>query len=300
VLPPDVLRALTTWREMRPNHAHVFADEADKPLALGAGLFREHLLLAGVKRPELHDTRAKDSVAVRVHDLRALFVTVSIAQGRTEHWIRDRTAHRTLTMIDTYRRQARLFAELNLGDLVALDEAIPELRKPVGGPSDGNSKDGERKGSDATRAAKSATLPAAPKPEARILDPLIGVRIPMSEPLLTADARIRPTDRPTDPVEEALATGIEAIAASMANASPAEVVQLADRMASVSRELEARRLARSGVVDLEADAADGSGRYAQRIGREKLPAESFMCSGSWAACSADLRISKVKLATCGR
>jgi hypothetical protein len=47
-----------------------------------------------------------------------------------------------------------------------------------------------------------------------------------------------------DPVEAALAHGVKAIAEAMAKAKPEEIVVLADRMATLARELEARRLGR--------------------------------------------------------
>lgn len=40
----------------------------------------------------------------------------------------DRTGHRSSVMINRYRRAARQVAELDLGTLLPLDEAIPELR----------------------------------------------------------------------------------------------------------------------------------------------------------------------------
>jgi len=47
---------------------------------------------------------------------------------------------------------------------------------------------------------------------------------------------------------------VSAIAASMASASPADLVTLADRMAVLTRELDARRRARSAtVVSLDAE-----------------------------------------------
>jgi integrase len=36
---------------------------------------------------------------VRVHDLRATFVTVSLANGKTETWVQDRTGHKSTLMI---------------------------------------------------------------------------------------------------------------------------------------------------------------------------------------------------------
>jgi hypothetical protein len=56
-----------------------------------------------------------------------------------------------------------------------------------------------------------------------------------------------------DAVEVALAQGLRAIAEAMARAKPEEMVVLADRMATLARELESRRLAaRANLLDLEA------------------------------------------------
>jgi integrase len=72
---------------------------------------------------EASDTR----IPLRAHDLRATFVTVNLAAGKTEAWITDRTGHKSSQMIYRYKRQARTHAELNLGPLRPLYEAIPEL-----------------------------------------------------------------------------------------------------------------------------------------------------------------------------
>lgn len=87
---------------------------------------REYLRKAGVTRPqffEASDTR----IPLRAHDLRATFVTVNLAAGKTEAWITDRTGHKSSQMIYRYKRQARTHTELNLGILKPLHEAIPEL-----------------------------------------------------------------------------------------------------------------------------------------------------------------------------
>ena len=49
--------------------------------------------------------------------------------------MQDRTGHTSSNMINLYRRTARTAAELGLGELLPLDEAIPELRpkKPAKG-----------------------------------------------------------------------------------------------------------------------------------------------------------------------
>ena len=93
-----------------------------------ADRFRRRLKRAGINRPELFD-RSTARLRLRVHDLRATFVTVSLANGKTETWVADRTGHKSSDMINEYRRQARTWAELNLGELAPLDRAIPELAR---------------------------------------------------------------------------------------------------------------------------------------------------------------------------
>jgi integrase len=63
-------------------------------------------------------------MALRAHDLRASFVTIALANGKTETWVADRTGHRSSQMIARYRRQARTAAELGLGAWTPLDAAI--------------------------------------------------------------------------------------------------------------------------------------------------------------------------------
>jgi hypothetical protein len=104
------------------------ADEvfAGLDLPRAAEALRSDLATAGIDRPELFE-RSAARRPLRVHDLRATFVTLALAAGRSETWVADRTGHRSSVMIHRYRRQARQAAELNLGELAPLDGAIPEL-----------------------------------------------------------------------------------------------------------------------------------------------------------------------------
>lgn len=95
-------------------------------LAGHAARFRDHLKLAGVKRATLHEQTA-ERMRVRLHDLRATFITIALANGKSETFVADRTGHRLSIMINRYRRAARTAAELGLGELTRLDLAIPEL-----------------------------------------------------------------------------------------------------------------------------------------------------------------------------
>ena len=131
-LGDDVVRALRRWHVLRgtPKRGFIFADKKGHRLKdwhLAARL-RDALKLAGVDRPELYEKSATRQ-PVRVHDLRATFVTLALATGRSETWVADRTGHRSSVMINRYRRSARTAAELGQGWLVPLDATIPELAK---------------------------------------------------------------------------------------------------------------------------------------------------------------------------
>lgn len=159
-LNPSVVDALKLWRK------HFRADADDNAFVLvepdirkhpaprrvnvdrSAVRFRRHLKKAEVDRPALFENTATRR-QIRIHDLRATFVTLSLAHGRTEAWIADRTGHRSSIMINRYRRAARKVEELGLGELAPLDEAIPELAalkpKPQPAPQPGSDGGGERK-----------------------------------------------------------------------------------------------------------------------------------------------------------
>jgi integrase len=123
-LTPGVARALATYKP----------DGVDAGTSIFAGLdhgrlaevFRSDLCVASVERPELTE-RSANRRPIRAHDLRATFVTLALANGKTEAWVADRTGHKSSAMINKYRRQARQAAELKLGELAPLDEAIDEL-----------------------------------------------------------------------------------------------------------------------------------------------------------------------------
>jgi integrase len=114
-----------------------------------AQVFRSDLGEAEVTRPELFsDTAARKQI--RVHDLRSTFVTLSLANDKTETWVADRTGHKSSTMINRYRRQARQAAELKLGALARLDLAIPELApKAANRPPEPGQKPGQKGSSGA-------------------------------------------------------------------------------------------------------------------------------------------------------
>ncbi len=117
----DVLRALTEWRK-RNTSALVFdglaTDRGDLAIT-----FRADLRAAGVVRPDLFehgDTR----IAIRCHDLRASFVTIALAVGKSEAWVTGRTGHKSSQMLRLYQRQAQTAQELGFTWFEPLDQVI--------------------------------------------------------------------------------------------------------------------------------------------------------------------------------
>lgn len=125
-LSPGVPEALMALRNGAADDARVF------PLSYSrkdAARFRADLKLAGVKRPELFKT-TEARLRIRIHDTRTTFVTLALANGRSETWVQDRTGHRSSQQINGYRQGARLAGELNLGELERLDVALGIEEKP--------------------------------------------------------------------------------------------------------------------------------------------------------------------------
>lgn len=126
--------ALERWRaRTSPNAANdapIFGGDESLDEEHLAETFRSHLTRAGGMRPVLFQrTHARNPI--RLHDLRATFVTLSLANGHTETWVCDRTGHRSAQMVNGYRRAARTAEELELGPLTPLHEAVPELSENV-------------------------------------------------------------------------------------------------------------------------------------------------------------------------
>ena len=133
-LNPSVTRTIAAWRLYResiegplPDDGLVFVSPKGTRIGVNdAKRYRRHLERAGVDRAALfqHDESRQ---RIRSHDMRSTFITSSLANGRTETWVQDRTGHRDSRMVNKYRRTARTFAELGLGDLRPMAELIPEL-----------------------------------------------------------------------------------------------------------------------------------------------------------------------------
>jgi integrase len=121
-LGQGVARALRLWKE-RSTHAQVFAYDSVLDVDGIAERLRGDLMSAGVERAELH-TAGENRGRFRVHDLRGTFVTLALANGKSETWVADRTGHTSSQMINRYRRAARSAQELELGELTPLDVAL--------------------------------------------------------------------------------------------------------------------------------------------------------------------------------
>ncbi len=147
-LDPGVARALRALYALRGEpgpDALVFVDEAGEALPRLSHLartFRAHLRLAGVDRAELFE-RSEQRIPIVAHDLRATFITIALACGRTETWVADRTGHTSSVMINRYRRAARSLSELGIGELAPLDQALPELAPFLEAPAPAASAEGE-------------------------------------------------------------------------------------------------------------------------------------------------------------
>lgn len=118
------LRAVRSMRDIEPQDALVFAYEAHTISTQNlARQLRRDLVKAGINRPALFES-TKSRLRMRAHDLRATFITLALAAGKSETWVADRTGHTTSAMINRYRRQARSAAEVRLGWLLPLDELL--------------------------------------------------------------------------------------------------------------------------------------------------------------------------------
>jgi len=103
-LNPGVATTLRAWKAMRGDDVGdgdpVFVDEHGRAVTDEhmAERFRQHLHDAGVSREQLFEASATRR-PTRVHD-RATFITVALANDRTEGWIQDRTGHKSSQMIN--------------------------------------------------------------------------------------------------------------------------------------------------------------------------------------------------------
>ena len=172
-LDPGVALALQAWKErFCPNATpkdRIFAENG-VPLNVDhlAEQFRRDLQTAGVTRSQLFEKSATRQ-PIRVHDLRATFITIALATGKTETWVADRTGHRSSQQIGAYRRKARTWTGMELGTLGSLYYSLADFQKalPHGVPHE--------------HLAKVAELADAPDSGSGGVNP-VGVRFPSFAP----------------------------------------------------------------------------------------------------------------------
>jgi len=180
-LDPGVSQALKALRRIRKPAAKalVFTDADGNAFEVQvlARLLRAQLWSAEVRRPELH-TKGENRSPLRAHDLRGTFVTLALANGKSEAWVQDRTGHTSSAMLNRYRRAARSASELGLGQLMPLIEAVPELAAasiahalPTGQVPVGQSDDMPVDGSGMISAVPKVGLEPTRSFEQRILSP---------------------------------------------------------------------------------------------------------------------------------
>ena len=87
-------------------------------------------------------------------------MTVNIASGMPEMKIADRTGHKDSSQIARYRRQARTVEELDLGDFVPMDRAVPELAALTDSGSDSGSSGGGEPSKSSTGPERKTNHPA--------------------------------------------------------------------------------------------------------------------------------------------
>lgn len=270
-IDPGVAAALRAWRELRSTEdqgERVFVDESGRPLInyTLVKLLLRHLRVVGLheERPELFVT-TKERQRMRVHDLRGTFVTVKLAIGKTESWVADRTGHKSSDMINEYKRQARTFAELGLGDFEPMGWAVPEcaaiavdmvvvgLRALQGGPRGGPRKEPDRRPS---------MISAPPIRFERTTHGLgkLGLDAPSD-----ATAENKPVREPDGARKDTLAHpngtgGPRPDAVEVALAAAIDRATDDDTIRELLAELKMRRLARAQVVDLDAERAKRGGK----------------------------------------
>lgn len=125
-LEPDVVEALAAYREFCRDRGDSVEDRDlmfPGIASYDARRFRQRLLASGVDRRDLHEPTGDLQRRIRVHDLRATFVTLALATGRPDRWVRDRTGHSS-EVLDIYRRPARTAAELAQSWFAPLHSAL--------------------------------------------------------------------------------------------------------------------------------------------------------------------------------
>ena len=133
-------------------HMRVFAGLENLNERTAAALLRdEHLKLAGIDRPELFEDNA-ERMWFHVHSLRWTFVTLALANKRSEHEIMSKTGHATSAQLQDYDAGASLVRVMGFTNFLApLDVALGltegvqanDGAGTMGGPTAGSAAEGD-------------------------------------------------------------------------------------------------------------------------------------------------------------
>jgi integrase len=156
-LGAGVAEALAEWKRMRGDveaDERVFTDEHGRPVTLDhtADVVRAHLEKAKLARPDLF-SEGPNKGRFGTHCFRRSFVTRSLANDRSEDWVRARSGHKSTELL-RYRQAAKVLGELALGELDALNLALPEFRPsgavahPRGAEVDSHPSEGSSRGNE--------------------------------------------------------------------------------------------------------------------------------------------------------
>lgn len=241
VLGDDVAAALRAYRGNATDDDVVFPMFNDS--AGAASRFRAHLWEALVRRKQLH-TKTGARRPIRIHDLRASFITMAFAVGRTEAWITTRTGHTSSRVLHGYHRMALTASELPAQDQGWFGplHSLLGLRDPLA----------HRVGQGVGASARSAKKTAIPSSTASTPDNTEVAENPdvsgagKPEPAPTGPAEIQGVGQSGSPAEQALAFALE----------EATKAKRWDVVLELSRQLEARRLERAAPVPGVASLAD--------------------------------------------
>jgi integrase len=158
VLDSDVAEALEGWHRISglpKGPVLVFPGRGGKKISIHTpqNRLRSDLRLAGVTRQSLLEP-SDGAEPLRVHDLRASFITLALRAGRSHKWIMTRTGHEKLGTLSIYDRLVEDANEHHLPAWFApMAQSIPELRPAKGGPRVGQTPQNAQEMALITRSA---------------------------------------------------------------------------------------------------------------------------------------------------
>lgn len=239
-LDPSVAETLRAYRGNASDDDLVFPHFVDSNVAKRfRAQLRRALEWAGLPvRKELF-ARTAERRPIRIHDLRATFITLALAAGRSETWVMDRTGHTTSQMLGKYRRIARTASETERAWLLPLN--VPP--GVGGGVGAARGSPQEMGAIHSTRSTGSALPAPTSEPVSAPGAEMVGASVPDAAPPTQGVGTGSPGERPPSaapavsapedtagPVERALAAALtSAIAEQEWELAKAIVAELGER-----------------------------------------------------------------------